>query len=213
MRRAAAALGAIVFICSHGAARALPPATFSSTFENNSGPTLDSTFGFGPNWTSGLNGLLPNSGGEFFESDNGNQAHDFVDERYVKQLGGVIENTAYNVAFYIAANKFGDDFQGMSLSDFSRLVVGGAGGTMAWIDAPSPVPGEGWVEWRGVYTPSAADVGTPFRFAMTVTIESRHSLAIDGPITAVPVPEPCGAALAAVAALAVVRRRPRRADV
>jgi hypothetical protein len=186
---------------------ALTPSTFSSTFETFSGPTLDSTFGAGPNWTGGFNGLLPNSGSQFFETDNGNQTHVFVDERFVKQLGGVIADTPYNVGFYIAANKLANDFQGLQLSDFSKLVVGGAGGLMTWVSAPPPMPGEGWVQWRGVYTPSAADVGTPFRFGMTVTIDPRHSLAIDGPMTATPVPEPQRVVLVAVGALTKILRR------
>ena len=78
---------------------------------------------------------------------------------------------------------------------------------MSWTSTPPPVPGAGWVQWRGVYTPSAADVGTPFRFRMTVTIDPRHSLAIDGPMTAAAVPEPACAGLAAIAALAVIWRR------
>jgi hypothetical protein len=209
MRRCVSVLWLYYFVCCLDArvAQALAPPTFSSTFENSSGPTLDSTFGVGGNWISGLNGLLPNSGPQFFETDNGNQAHVFENERYVKQLGGAIENRTYDVAFYIAANKFTNDFQGLQLSDFSTLAIGGAGGSMSWTSAPPPVPGAGWVQWRGVYTPSAADVGTPFRFRMTVTIDPRHSLAIDGPMTAFPVPEPQCAVLAAMGALAVVRRR------
>jgi hypothetical protein len=80
----------------------------------------------------------------------------------------------------------------VEFSDFSRLSIGGAAGTTIWTNTPTPIVGRGWVEWRGIYTPSMADVGSPFRFAMTVDINRRHSLAIDGLMTA-DVPEPASA--------------------
>jgi hypothetical protein len=186
-----------------------------STFELSGGAILDSTFGSpGENWIGGLNGLLPNSGSQFFESDNGNAAFNFDDMRYAKLLGGVIESRSYDVSFYIAANKLAADFQAVLFSDFDSLAIGGAGGTMTWTSTPAPTPGGGWVQWQGKYTPSPADVGAPFQFRMIVDIDARHSLALDGPMTARYVPEPTATGLAgslvlAYAAANVARARHR----
>ena len=83
---------------------------------------------------------------------------------------------------------------------------------MNWLSTPPPIPGGGWVEWRGRYVPGPADVGTPFQFRMIVTIPSRSSVALDGPMTAVlAVPEPPTAVGAsALLAAAMIRRRSSR---
>jgi hypothetical protein len=187
----------------------------SSTFEFSSGPTLSTNFGqpeSSQNWVGTFFGLAPHSGAQYFESDNGNFNSDFLGMHYVKQLGGTIENVPYVVSFYIAANSLGG--QGMiavQYSDFSELAIGGAGGTTVWTSTPTPGVGQGWVQWSGTYTPSAADVGTPFRFRMTVNINSRRSLAIDGLMTAA-VPEPTTPLLLFVGAtvLAMSRGRGKR---
>lgn len=210
---------ALVGLCAAAAlfaatrrAQAVTPPALNSTFENSSGPTLETSFGApSQNWINGLNGLLPHSGAQFFESDNGNQATNFEDLRYVKQLGGVIQIAKYDVSFFIASNLLSPDMQALILSDFDKLVIGGAGGSMLWLSTPTPTPGGGWFEWRGLYTPSVSDVGTPFRFEMTVDIDARHSLALDGPIVAtVHVPEPGSIALAATASLGLMAGRRRR---
>ena len=171
-------------------ADALPPSV-SNVFDRSSGAIISSSFG-GPKWESSFFGLTANSGSKFFESDNGNFNHDFVGEHLAKRLGGVIEDSSYDVSFYIAANNLGgQNMSAVEFSDFSSLAIGGAGGTMNWIATPTPIPDGGWVEWSGRYTPSASDIGQPFQFRMVVDIDSRHSLAIDGLMTAVAViPEP-----------------------
>jgi hypothetical protein len=196
-RLAVAVCSLTVFFVGRRDACGVTPSGVVSTFEASGGAILDSTFGPpGENWIGGLNGLLPHSGSQFFESDNGNAAFNFDDERYAKQLGGVIENRPYDVSFYIAANKLAADIQAVLFSDFDSLAIGGAGGTMMWTATPAPTPGGGWVQWRGTYMPSAADMGTPFQFRMIVDIDARHSLALDGPMMAQYVPEPAAAVLA-----------------
>ncbi len=202
---------ALVFFLAQAAHAASPGV--SNVFDQSSGTTISSNFDppESSNWTGTFFGLAPNSGSQYFESDNGNFNTDFLGLHYAKQLGGVIGSESYAVSFYVAANSLGG--QGMSavpFSDFSELAIGGAAGTMHWLSTPTPGVGQGWVQWSGVYTPSAADIGTPFQFRMTVNIDRRHSLAIDGLMTA-SVPEPacaCLVGLAAVGASCVrVRRR------
>jgi hypothetical protein len=88
-------------------ANALSPAGVVNVFDQFSGVTLESTFTESSNWTSQSFELSPHSGSQFFESDNGNFNSDFLDERFVKQLGGTIANVPYQVSFFIAANSQG----------------------------------------------------------------------------------------------------------
>jgi hypothetical protein len=170
------------------------PAAVSNVFDQFSGATLETTFGppESENWVNGsLYELAVHSGTQFFESDNGNFNHDFVQQRYVKQLGGTIQPGVYEVSFFIAANSLGGiGMNAVQFNDFSDLAIGGPGGTMLWLNTPTPGVGQGWVEWSGRYAPSIQDIGLPFRFRMTVDIDSRHSVAIDGPMTARLIPEP-----------------------
>ena len=86
------------------------------------------------------------------------------------------------------------DSVGWSLLDFSSLGIGGVSGTMIWTTTPTPVVDAEWVQWTGLYTPSAADVGQPFIFEAIFDLDGRHAVAIDGPITisAGPGPPPAG---------------------
>ena len=98
----------------------------NNTFEI--GPTIDSTFTSGGNWVSSFGGLTAHSGAQFFESDNGNQAHDFVNERYAKSLGGVIQHSAYDASFFIAPTSSSRISRACNSPTFLRL--------------PSEAPGE-----------------------------------------------------------------------
>jgi hypothetical protein len=186
----------------------------SSVFDFSSGPTLSSNFDQPEstnNWVSGsFFGLAPHSGAQYFESDNGNSNSDFVGLHYAKQIGGSIENVPYLVSFYIASNSLGG--QGMiavQFSDFSELAIGGARGTSVWSSTPTPGVGQGWVQWSGIYTPSLTDIGTPFQFRMTLNINRRRSLALDGLMTAT-VPEPTTPLVLIVGATTLAISRGRR---
>jgi hypothetical protein len=101
----------------------------------------------------------------------------------------------------------------IEFSDFSSLAIGGPGGTTNWISTPIPIPDGGWVQWSGRYTPSPSDIGQPFQFRMIVDIDSRHSLAIDGPMTATAIiPEPDSFLLVKVGLVAVLLFCLRRAS-
>ena len=163
----------------------------------------------GGNWLNGsFYGLAPHSGSQYFETDNGNFNHNFLNERHAKRLGGTIQPFPYQVSFFIAANSLGGiGMEAVELSDFSELAIGGAGGSMVWLNTPTPGVGQGWVEWTGLYAPSVQDLGTPFQFRMTVDIDSRHSLAIDGPMMAMAIPEPPALVLSLVVIISSVAGR------
>ena len=191
----------------------------TNVFDRTSGTTLLTDFNpETSNWVSAFFGLTRHSGTQFFESDNGNVASDVNSLRYYKELGGAIQNTTYHVSFFIAANSLGEGLQPIEFSDFSVLSIGGASGTMNWLQTPTPVPDAGWVEWSGLYTPSTSDIGTPFQFRMRVEISARHSPAISArsrptPETAV-VPEPSTVFLVAIqlGTFVALRRRQRAAS-
>jgi hypothetical protein len=202
----------IVSSCLSQMANAAGPGV-SNVFDQFSGTTISSNFDppESNNWVSGsFFGLAPNSGSQYFESDNGNFNFDFLGLHYAKQLGGTIANESYNVSFFIAANALGGEgMSAVQYSDFSELAIGGAAGTMVWLSTPTPGVGQGWVQWSGIYTPSLGDVGTPFQFRMTVDIDRRHSLAIDGLMMAV-VPEPSCAILIGLATICLPLSRTLR---
>ena len=159
----------------------------NNVFDVNSGLILASSFSPNPaaNWVNTFFGLSKNSGNEFFESDNGNFNGNFENLVYVKDIGGTILDAEYEVSFYIAANNLNNEnMQAVEFSDFDSLAIGGAGGTMSWHSTPTPTPSGSWMRWTGTYIPSPADIGTQFAFRMVVDIDSRHSLALDGPMTA-----------------------------
>jgi hypothetical protein len=190
----------------------------NNVFDRNTGAILASSFGpdLNDNWIDSLYAVSKNSGHEFFESDNGNFNNNFENEFLVKRIGGTIANAEYEVSFYIAANNLNNaNMQPVEFSDFDSLSIGGAGGTMTWLSTPTPTPSGPWVQWTGKYVPSPADVGSQFAFRMVVDIDSRHSLAIDGPMTVTilstlpTVPEPATGLLLLVGVIASagVRRR------
>jgi len=164
------------------------------------------------NWTGTFAGLSPNSGSNYLNSANGNVAHDFVGLGLTKVLGGSISDKSYRVSFFIG--KYQDipnkPLNGVPFSDFSELRIGGAGGSMIWTQTPTPTQNGVWVEWKGIYTPSPADVGTPFRFTAVWTERALSSIGIDGPMVAAPVPEPSSIALGATTLLLVGRVVNRR---
>ena len=140
------------------------------------------------NWQTSFSSLIPNSGNDFIASANGNDDFDFFNIGLTKDLGGTIEDQIYEVSFYLAV--YYDDLEGVELSDFSSLIIGGAGGTMSWNNTPTPTVPSEWVQWSGIYTPSVSDLGNSFVFEAIFDLDSRHAIAIDGQIMAAPVPEP-----------------------
>jgi hypothetical protein len=157
-------------------------------------PVIDSVFdeadgavtyvgGLDPgNWTDVT--ITPHAGVEVLASGNGSSST-FVGLGITKDLGGVIEDRTYEVSFYIAID---EDIMGVELSDFSVLEIGGPGGGVTWTDTPTPTVDGEWLQWRGTYTPMAADVGEPFAFRTVFDLDPNHTIAIDGPVVVRPVP-------------------------
>ena len=57
---------------------------------------------------------------------------------------------------------------------------------MVWTSTVTPTTEDVWIKWTGTYTPVAGDVGGPFYFEATFDLGAKHSIGIDGPITAMP---------------------------
>jgi hypothetical protein len=143
------------------------------------------------NWVQSFDGLTAHDGIDFLASANGSDV-DAIGIGLSKDLGGTIASQSYFVSFYIA--KYQDipsiPLSGIPFSEFLELRIGGPTGTVIWNDTPTPQTNAEWVRWSGTYTPAPSDVGLPFVFRAIWNERARTSIAIDGPMTAVPVPEP-----------------------
>lgn len=127
-----------------------------------------------------------NAGGMAFGSANGNPNGTFAGLGLTKDLGGVVEDTTYEVSFFVTMYFAG--YQGIELADFSTLRIGGPAGTVEWTDTPTPVVEDQWVKWTGTYTPAPADVGGPFFFEVVFDLDAMHAVGFDGVVSAVPLP-------------------------
>ncbi|MDC0721178.1 hypothetical protein [Nannocystis bainbridge] len=136
------------------------------------------------NWTTEF--AQPNAGRTFFASGNGNQMGSFVGLGLTKDLGGVVEDTTYEVSFFVTMDLAG--FSGIELADFSTLRIGGPAGMVEWTSTPTPTVEDEWVQWTGTYTPAPADLGGPFIFEMVFDLDAQHSVGFDGVVSAVPLP-------------------------
>ncbi|MCY0989686.1 hypothetical protein OV203_21285 [Nannocystis sp. ILAH1] len=136
------------------------------------------------NWGTEL--AQPNAGGSFFGSANGNQMGSFAGLGLTKDLGGVVEDTTYEVSFFVTMYVAG--FSGIELADFSTLRIGGPGGMVEWTSTPTPTVEDEWVQWTGMYTPAPADLGGPFIFEMVFDLDAQHAVGFDGVVSAVPLP-------------------------
>ncbi|MDR3404986.1 MAG: PEP-CTERM sorting domain-containing protein [Chthoniobacter sp.] len=162
------------------------------------------------NWIDGTairpSTLNPNAGGLFFATANDTDS-EALGIGFTKNLGGSILNVPYTITMEVAY--YGSDLTPILFSDFSVLRIGGTSGSVVWTSTPAPTTTDTWTEWTGTYTPAPADVGTNFEFQAVMDIHARRSLAIDGPVTATPLPEPSSALLllGGVASWISVRRR------
>lgn len=174
-------------VCSHGQVfsnvfdRAIGQNTYTNMLNREESYESD-------NWPSSFAGVVPHSGADFFASANGNASIVFPAMGFTKVLGGTIEAKPYLVSFFVTKYEDNPALQigGVAFSNFLSLRIGGMGGTMLWTNTPTPVVNAEWVQWSGIYTPSPADVGTPFRFHAVWNEGPRTSIGIDGPVTARP---------------------------
>ena len=136
------------------------------------------------NWSTEY--VQPNAGVAFFGSANGNQMGSFAGLGLTKDLGGVVEDTPYEVSFFVTMYIAG--YSGIELADFSTLRIGGPGGMVEWTSTPTPTVEDEWVQWTGTYTPAPADLGGPFIFEMVFDLDAQHAVGFDGVVSAVPLP-------------------------
>lgn len=136
------------------------------------------------NWVTEF--VQPNAGVAFFGSANGNQMGSFAGIGLTKDLGGVVEDTTYEVSLFVTMYIAG--FAGIELADFSTLRIGGPGGMVEWTSTPTPAVEGEWVQWTGTYTPAPADLGGPFIFQMVFDLDAQHAVGFDGVVSAVPLP-------------------------
>jgi len=139
-------------------------------------------------WVHSIQGLTPNDGSEFLALANANANIDFLGVGLAKELGDSIAAQQYAVSFFVTT--YNSALQGVPFSEFTELRLGGVGGTMQWDSTPTPFQEAVWVQWSGTYTPSPSDVGQPFLFRASWNERAMTSIAIDGNMTALPVPEP-----------------------
>ena len=136
------------------------------------------------NWSTEF--VQPNAGVAFFGSANSNQMGSFAGLGLTKDLGGVVEDTTYEVSFFVTMYIAG--FSGIELADFSTLRIGGPGAMVEWTSTPTPTVEDEWVQWTGTYTPAPADLGGPFIFEMVFDLDAQHAVGFDGVVSAVPLP-------------------------
>lgn len=203
--------------CFQGPSASALTSELNNLFDNSSGantyfgPFVGTPYGLNSsNWVGGETGIVRNAGSQAFMSANGNQATDFEGNGLRKVLGGTIGSRPYEVSFAVATYL---SLEGVELSDFTRLRIGGPNGDMEWLSTPKPTVNGQWLTWTGIYTPSITDIGAPFQFEAIWNLDARHAIALDGPVVAIAIPEPAMASMTCGATLtlfAVIRRRTRR---
>jgi hypothetical protein len=162
------------------------------------------------NWVTTFEGLTPNAGTEFLASANGNNPGLGSALGFAKDLGGAIEATPYRVSFFIAKYYPDRQLSGVHFEDFNRLRIGGPDGTMEWTETPPPSVQNQWMEWVGIYRPAPSDVGRPFTFEANLRLDGQKSVAFDGPVQVVAVPEPTLVGPLALGGLVFLHRGRRR---
>ncbi|MFZ1688221.1 MAG: hypothetical protein WAU70_12400 [Flavobacteriales bacterium] len=137
--------------------------------------------GFGAfNWVSALNfGFSTQHGSNAFLSNLTGQP--IPDIGMVKPFSTTMGATTYRVAFYCSRYSSPNT---LAYSDYDTLYIGSPAGTMVWDTVPTPITDFQWVRWSGLYTPAPADIGQPFKFGFSITLNNGTSFALDGPVTA-----------------------------
>lgn len=135
--------------------------------------------GFGSfNWVDATSfGFANHAGPEAFLSNYSGTP--LVDIGMTKPLDATIEEGSYRVSFYYSRYS---SVNAVPYSDYDQLYIGSENGTMTWDTVPTPLVSGEWVKWSGTFTPAAMDIGEPFVFGLSLTLNSNTSLAIDGPL-------------------------------
>src|SRR5687767_13585280 len=154
-------------------------AAITNPFDRDIGAnTYQNGFSDVGNWPTTTDGLRPRAGNDFFATALASPG-EYHDIGMTKDLGGLIENTPYEVSFFIA-KYYGESFTGAQFADFNKLRIGGPDGSMEWLETPAPTVRNQWVQWVGRYTPAPGDVGQPFLFEFALAeLRLGMSMAID----------------------------------
>lgn len=152
-----------------------------ATFDGAGDETYTGTNGFGSfNWVNAINfGFPSQQGGTAFLSNY--TGFPIVDIGMIKPFNATMQNTTYRVSFY--CSRYSSTLT-LGIDDYDTLYIGSRHGTMVWDTVPTPANDYQWVRWSGVYTPAPEDIGEPFNFGFSLTLNSGTSFALDGPINA-----------------------------
>lgn len=153
----------------------------NDAFDGAGNETYTGVNGFGAfNWVNAVNfGFSSQQGADAFLSNlTGNPIPDIG---MIKTFGTLMENTTYRVSFYCSRYS---SVNTLGIADYDTLYIGSRYGTMVWDTVPTPAVDFEWLRWSGVYTPAAVDIGQPFHFGFSLTLNNATSFALDGPVTA-----------------------------
>lgn len=137
--------------------------------------------GFGAfNWVNALSfGFATQQGSSAFLSNLTGPA--IPDIGMVKPFTATMDAGTYRVAFYCSRYSSPNT---LAYADYDTLYIGSPLGTMVWDTVPTPTTDYQWVRWSGLYTTAPADIGQPFKFGFSTTVNNGTSFALDGPVTA-----------------------------
>lgn len=152
-----------------------------ATFDGAGDETYTGVNGFGSfNWVNAINfGFPSQQGANAFLSNH--TGFPLANIGMVKPFTTLMANTTYRVSFY--CSRYSSTLT-LGIDDYDTLYIGSRHGTMVWDTVPTPVNEYQWVRWSGLYTPAPVDIGEPFAFGFSLTLNSGTSFALDGPITA-----------------------------
>lgn len=156
-------------------------AQMDGAFDGVGDETYTGVNGFGPfNWVNAINfGFTQQQGANAFLSNY--TGLPIPDIGMIKPFTTLMENTTYRVSFH--CSRYSSTYT-LGLSDYDTLYIGSRYGTMVWDTVPTPQTDFDWVRWSGLYTPAPEDIGQPFRFGFSLTLNNLTSFALDGPIYA-----------------------------
>lgn len=153
----------------------------TDVFDGVGNETYTGFNGFGPfNWVNATNfGFASQQGSSAFLSNY--TGLPIPNIGMVKPYTTTMDATTYRVAFYCSRYSSPNT---LAYADYDTLYIGSPLGTMVWDTVPTPTVDYQWVRWSGLYTPALGDIGQPFKFGFSVTLNNGTSFALDGPVTA-----------------------------
>lgn len=169
----------IPFLLILAFAGATSTAQINDAFDGAGNETYSGVNGFtSGNWVNAINyGFSTQQGQNAFLSNY--TGFPIANIGMIKPFSTLMENTTYRVSFY--CSRYSSTLT-LGIDDYDTLYIGSRHGTMVWDTVPTPVDDYEWVRWSGLYTPAPADIGQPFQFGFSLTLNSGTSFALDGPM-------------------------------